>query len=370
MKRGKLEPEEMINGREDDVGVGTMIDHFKKCLCGIILTVLLVLVVLQTFLTNHTLEENGRDNIIVWWTPFIGNVEYSRTCGNTRCLFTENRHLVDHSKLKAILFYGSNFNHTDLPVPRSAHHLWALFHEESPKNVPILMYDITLSFFNVTATFSQNSDYPLTLQYLEDYKTLISRNYVNTVEQKNHYQQDELLAPVLYMQSICDTMSGRDQYLNELMQYINIDSYGKCLNNKELPESLSGRDYLSTIDTDELFKFISRYKFIISYENSVCNDYMTEKIWRTLVVGSVPVYFGAPNIKHWLPNNKSAILIDDFKTPRELAEFLLNLNENDNEYNTYLQHKRLDQQPAVTNRVLLDHLAYETIPTENVDSRF
>lgn len=61
--------------------------------------------------------------------------------------------------------------------------------------------------------------------------------------------------------------------------------------------SLSGSDYLSTIDTDELYQFISRYKFIISYENSVCNDYVTEKIWRTLIVGSVPVYFGAPNIK-------------------------------------------------------------------------
>lgn len=64
-----------------------------------------------------------------------------------------------------------------------------------------------------------------------------------------------------------------------------------------LLRSLSGNDYLSTIDTDELYKFISRYKFIISYENSICNDYMTEKIWRTLIVGSVPVYFGAPNIK-------------------------------------------------------------------------
>lgn len=61
--------------------------------------------------------------------------------------------------------------------------------------------------------------------------------------------------------------------------------------------SLSGSNYLSTIDTDELYQFISRYKFIISYENGVCNDYVTEKLWRTLIVGSVPVYFGAPNIK-------------------------------------------------------------------------
>lgn len=98
------------------------------------------------------------------------------------------------------------------------------------------MYDTAISLFNVTATFSQNSDYPLTLQYLDDYEKLISRKYIHTVEEKNFYQQDELLAPVLYMQSICDTMSGRDQYLAELMQYINVDSYGKCLNNKELPE--------------------------------------------------------------------------------------------------------------------------------------
>ncbi|KAG4067795.1 hypothetical protein HA402_010481 [Bradysia odoriphaga] len=226
--------------------------------------------------------------------------------GGRRSLVTLNiqEHVAVHG---AILFYGSNFNHTYLPVPRSTHHLWAFFREESPENVPLLMYDIALSFFNVTATFKQNSDYTLTLQYLDDYKTLISRKYIYTVEQKNHYQQDELLAPVLYMQSICDTMSGRDQYINEL-HHINIDSYGNCLNNKELPES-------------------------------VCNDYVTEKIWRgvwrTLIVGSVPVYFGAPNIKTWLPNNKSAILID-FKTPKELAEFLLNLNENDIEYNTYL----------------------------------
>lgn len=65
--------------------------------------------------------------------------------------------------------------------------------------------------------------------------------------------------------------------------------------------SLSGKDYLRTIDTDELYTFISRYKFIISYENSVCEDYVTEKIWRTLIVGSVPIYFGAPNIKVCVP---------------------------------------------------------------------
>lgn len=61
--------------------------------------------------------------------------------------------------------------------------------------------------------------------------------------------------------------------------------------------SLGGEDYLNTIDTDDFRKFIARYKFVIAYENSVCNDYITEKLWRPLNLGVVPIYFGAPNVK-------------------------------------------------------------------------
>lgn len=42
------------------------------------------------------------------------------------------------------------------------------------------------------------------------------------------------LAPLLYIQSDCDTASNRDIYVAELMKYIRIDSYGACLNNAQL----------------------------------------------------------------------------------------------------------------------------------------
>lgn len=61
--------------------------------------------------------------------------------------------------------------------------------------------------------------------------------------------------------------------------------------------SLSGDDYLNTIDSEAFHTFITRYKFVIAYENSVCTDYITEKIWRPLALGIVPIYFGAPNIE-------------------------------------------------------------------------
>lgn len=127
-------------------------------------------------------------------------------------------------------------NATNLPLPRSRKNIWALFHEESPKNVPLLNFEPAMSLFNLTATYSQKSDLPLTLQSLENYNALNSTKYFIDVKEKNRLQINENLAPVLYVQSICNTMSGRDDYVAELMKYIAIDSYGKCLNNKQMPK--------------------------------------------------------------------------------------------------------------------------------------
>lgn len=138
--------------------------------------------------------------------------------------------------LQTLLFYGSNVNASNLPLPRSPDHIWALMHEESPKNVPYLMFNPIITLFNLTATFSQNSDLPLTLQYLENLEKLTDPKYFIEVEEKTRLQLNNHLAPVLFIQSICTTMSGRDEYVSELMKYIPVDSYGKCLNNKVLPK--------------------------------------------------------------------------------------------------------------------------------------
>lgn len=44
------------------------------------------------------------------------------------------------------------------------------------------------------------------------------------------------LAPVLYIQSDCDTASDRDRYVLELMRHVDIDSYGTCINNIQLDD--------------------------------------------------------------------------------------------------------------------------------------
>lgn len=72
----------------------------------------------------------------------------------------------------------------------------------------------------------------------------------------------------------------------------------------------------------------------LQFENQRSDDYITEKLWGSLSAGTLPVYFGAPNIRQHLPQ-KSAILSDDFKSPQELADYLIRLSKNKNLYNSY-----------------------------------
>ena len=47
-------------------------------------------------------------------------------------------------------------------------------------------------------------------------------------------------------------------------------------------------------------------------ENTVQENYITEQLWLPLLAGAIQLYFGAPNIREWLPDPDSAIPFSDF----------------------------------------------------------
>ena len=81
--------------------------------------------------------------------------------------------------------------------------------------------------------------------------------------------------------------------------------------------------------TRDVHDVVAKYKFAIAFENAICHDYITEKYWRPLYAGTVPIVRGSPTIKDWAPTEQSIILADDFDSPKELAEFLLKLDRDD-----------------------------------------
>ncbi|XP_076459282.1 GDP-fucose protein O-fucosyltransferase 4-like [Babylonia areolata] len=298
--------------------------------------------------------------VIVWWSdkgslcPHTdGEPTYAElACPNgATCYSTTDRDpkLMNDPRTRGFLFYGTDLDPFDLPLPRLKHHEWALIHEESPLNNYILTHNELLKLINHTSTFRRESDYPLSTQAINNPDFLTIRQPVSTA-QKNEEKKLRDLASVVYVQSHCDVPSDRDSYVKELMKYIKIDSYGACLHNKDLPSELL--EPAETFEHKDFYDLLSVYKFTLAFENAYCNDYMTEKIMRPLHIGVVPIYKGSPVVQDWMPNNHSVILVDDFKSPKELADFIKYLDENDDEYEKYLEFKKT----AVTNTYLTNHL--------------
>ena len=135
---------------------------------------------LQLYLLHFQLNSGRSDiqfklPILLWWAPF-STTQGVKTCQDERknydCFFTHDRSHRQHTKTSAIFFYGTEFSPTDIPMPRRKGEDWALVHEESPKNNPLLSQNNVMNLFNHTATFRSASDMPLTLQYLENLQTI------------------------------------------------------------------------------------------------------------------------------------------------------------------------------------------------------
>uniref|UniRef100_A0A673GWP7 Fucosyltransferase n=1 Tax=Sinocyclocheilus rhinocerous TaxID=307959 RepID=A0A673GWP7_9TELE len=198
-------------------------------------------------------------------------------------------------------FPGTDFSIESLPLLRHKQHQWALFHEESPKNNYKLFH-----LFNHTAALTCPSPRPQTHLLPLSYKNQLRRT----------------LASVAYVQSDCDPPSDRDVYVQGLMQHIQVYSYGQ---------------YSTAMDDHDFYQILSQYKFILAFENAVCDDYITEKLWRPLKVG-VTELLRTPNVRMWLPDNRSAV--NPNEPPKKLAQCLNRLDKNDWEYLKYLEWKQ------------------------------
>ena len=126
--------------------------------------------------------------------------------------------------------------------------------------------------------------------------------------------------------SDCNAPSRRQIYIDFLEAYLGenrVHQYGGC-GNKQLPPK----------PFRNAAKVIATYKFYLAFENTIQDGYVTEKLWTTLVLPVVPVFYGARNVMN-ITKTPSFIRAADFASPKELAEYLLFLDANPKEYMRY-----------------------------------
>lgn len=288
---------------------------------------------------------------ILWWTEALyphheRGLKAEIKCGQSTCLSTVHKNLISDPMTRGVMFYGTDVRSYEMPLPRKPWHEWALLHEESPQNNYLLTHAAMIRLFNHTATFHRSSHYPLTTQNVPSLEYFVERKPV-PLKVKNELIRNGTLAPIVYVQSHCDVPSDRDRYVQKLMKYIDIDSYGKCAHNKDLPPEL--RNPVETMADERFYDLLSKYKFHLAFENAHCADYITEKFYRPLYLGSVPITKGTETVKDWAPDDHSVIVSEEFNGPEALAEHIKFLNQNDEEYLKYLEYKNT----GITNQNLI-----------------
>jgi len=76
-----------------------------------------------------------------------------------------------------------------------------------------------------------------------------------------------------------------------------------------------------------------------SFENSFCEDYVTEKFFKVLDFDLIPIVLGG-NIYSKMAPAKSYIDVQQFETPKHLAQYLQYLDGNIKAYAEYFEWKR------------------------------
>lgn len=86
---------------------------------------------------------------------------------------------------------------------------------------------------------------------------------------------------------------------------------------------------------------IGNYLFYLSFENSNCDNYITEKLWwNAFEKNSIPIVMGAnPADYQMLLPTESYINVDDFASPAVLAQYIYRLNTTE-EYRYYYKWKK------------------------------
>ena len=149
--------------------------------------------------------------------------------------------------------------------------------------------------------------------------------------QRNYAEGKDKL--VVFVNSHCQTFDGiRENFVRALNRIVRVDIYGEC-------GGIFGQ-VACPRQSKRCENKLKQYKFHIAIENSVCEDYVTEKYWQSSIdYDSVPIILGSKFFQE-LAIPGSYIDINAFPDLNSLVKYLKYLDKNDTAYNEYFKWRQ------------------------------
>ncbi|XP_030029346.1 alpha-(1,3)-fucosyltransferase C-like [Manduca sexta] len=259
---------------------------------------------------------------ILFWTPLsnsknsdhgsspkypIGqNIFIKQNCPYINCYLTYNKSLLKREQdFDAIIFNGEDINKydkEDLQLRRSQYQKYIFKSLESSEKNPVCdpMYD---DFFNWTWTYKLDSDIPSPFFNIYDDKNKLvgPKKDMKWVEKMKHNDRYKSLIKnkdkaVMWIIPKCKVKNKHQDFIRELKDELKsynytIDTYGTCGKNK-CPEGKISKCY----------KIMEkRYFFQLDFEETFAEDYINERIVKTLTHLAIPIVLGGADYTRFLP---------------------------------------------------------------------
>ena len=265
--------------------------------------------------------------------PFV-----QHKCKVSDCILYKNKSAMPFENYDAIIVHMHVLWLSKLPdFPRRENQRFIFLTQESPAIMPIDVFNLG-NIFNWTMSYRLNSDIQLLYGRIfpEPTAPKTEENMYKLIE-KTHQPSARNYAAnkihlVVWMATHCDTPSLRETYVRQLKKFVPVDIYGGCGN---LSCERNDSHWLSHPKCYDMIE--AKYKFYLSFENSLCDDYVTEKFFYIMDRNVVPVVYGKANYSRIAPAHS---YIDALQfTPEGLAHYLKVLDANDALYNEYFWWK-------------------------------
>ncbi|KAK3092248.1 hypothetical protein FSP39_000311 [Pinctada imbricata] len=256
---------------------------------------------------------------ILYWNPpnWVGTEKSlnAKECLKNRCQVTYNRMELDDAI--AVIFEVQRA--VQLPKKRMGQ-VWIFSTMESIR----YNYNDMKNYdrkFNWTWTYRRDSD------ILKMYDTIQKRKTPDfTLKPKEilkHKSKD-----IFWMVGHCSTSSKREEYVKKLKKYMKVDIIGSC-----------GVKRCAMSNEECFLHYEKDYRYYLSFENSLCRDYATEKLFGPFIANIVPITRGGYNASLFVPPN-SYINANDFSSPYQLYQHLINVSSNADFYEHFFAWKQ------------------------------
>jgi len=280
---------------------------------------------------------------ILFWNEAYGSKEYdlgfgrepfyTARCPETRCFTTANRNLKKHEDFDAIFFHQRSLDWKDIPdrSKRREEQRYVHFIMESAQYLYMDIHDMD-NFFNWTMTYRRNSDFPRpygrVVQVAPHPSGEELEEYIRNFGENNKHLAKGKTKEAAWFVSHCATQARRETYVKKLKKLIQVDVYGKC-----------GKLKCSRDNETTCFLQLERdYKFYLSFENSICDDYVTEKFFNILKYNVIPITYNGVDMSAVAPPH-SHINALEYKSVSALARRLMSVLEDDALYASYFWWK-------------------------------